>query len=224
MDYYIDFKKITIDDLKIRLKEADLLPSQKILKENIDNRLERLKKHDIKNLYDLHEKLKTKDKVAAIAEETDLPEKYLIILRREVNSYHPKPNNFKDFPGIKPDTLQKLEEIGIKHTLHIFDKILTRKSRVDFANKSGISDDEILELTKLTDVSRIKWVGPIFARLLIESGIDTVEKVTHTQYERLYTKLSKINEDKKYYKGKFGLNDMKLCVEVSNDVPRAIKY
>jgi hypothetical protein len=33
-----------------------------------------------------------------------------------------------------------------------------------------------------------------------------------------------INEDKKYYKGKLGLNDMKLCVLAAKSVPDAIKY
>jgi secreted Zn-dependent insulinase-like peptidase len=36
--------------------------------------------------------------------------------------------------------------------------------------------------------------------------------------------LIKINEEKKYFKGKFGANDMKLCIIAAKDVPDAIKF
>jgi hypothetical protein len=33
-----------------------------------------------------------------------------------------------------------------------------------------------------------------------------------------------INEEKKYFKGKFGLNDMKLCVDAAKKVPRSMQF
>lgn len=58
----------------------------------------------------------------------------------------------------------------------------------------------------------------------MDSKIDTVAKVTKADYKELYQILMNINEEKKYFKGKFGLNDMKLCVIAAMNVPDAIKY
>lgn len=224
MAYHIDLELISLEDFKQRLQEADLLPSQKILKEEPDQRFDCLKKHNIKNMLDLQKALKTKAKVQSFAKESGVPEKYLIIMRREVNSYQPKPNNFKDIPGIEPEVLAKLSAAGIKHTRHLFDKILTPVKRKDFSLQTGIPLGGVEILAKMTDLSRIKWVGPIFTRLLIQAGYDTAEKVSLADFGELHKTLTKLNEEKKYYKGQLGLNDMKLCVKVAKDVPCDILF
>lgn len=93
------------------------------------------------------------------------------------------------------------------------------------AKQNQIAYEDILELTKLTDVARMKWVGPKFARLLVESEYDTVEKVANSNYEELYHALVRTNEETGIYKGKFGLEDMKTWVTVViQDVPQVIQY
>jgi len=44
MSYYIDLATISLTGFKKRLKVADLLPSQQILKEGMDDKFEVLKK------------------------------------------------------------------------------------------------------------------------------------------------------------------------------------
>ncbi len=149
---------------------------------------------------------------------------YLTVLLRELNSYHPKPNKIKDFPGISDDVVSKLEKIGIKDTLALFDKIKTKKSRETLAIEIGIDREDLLELTKLTDLSRIRWVGVMFARILYESGFDTLESVAKADPTDLYKKITQTNKEKKLYKGQIGLNDMNLCVTVAKEVPLEIEY
>ena len=60
--------------------------------------------------------------------------------------------------------------------------VKTEENRKELCDKTQISYEDIMDLTRLTDLSRIKWVGPIFARLLILSGYNTVEKVTKANY------------------------------------------
>jgi hypothetical protein len=82
-----------------------------------------------------------------------------------------------------------------------------------------------LELTKLTDVARLKWVGPKFARLLIESEYDTAEKVVHADYPELYQALIRTNAEKEIYQGKFGMEDLRSWVTVAiQDVPLVVEY
>lgn len=81
-----------------------------------------------------------------------------------------------------------------------------------------------MELVKLTDLSRVKWIGPIFARIFLDSGADTVEKLSKSNAEQLFNDLVKVNSEKKYTKGNFTVNDIRLCINVAKDVPRAIEY
>jgi hypothetical protein len=224
-DYYLDLSTFSLEKLKTQIKETRLLPSQQVLKDDLDERFACLERNGIENLEQLQKVLKTKSDVLSYAEETGLPVDYLTVLRREVNSYQPKPIKLKDFPGVDPEVIQKLEQIGIKNTKQLFPNILTLQDRHEFGEQHQIQQDDILELTKLTDVARLKWVGPKFARLLIESDYDTVEKIANSNYEELYRALVRTNERHNIYKGKFGLEDMKLWVNGPvQEVPQVIQY
>lgn len=223
-DYYIDLEKYSLERFQQELKDAELLPSRKILKENIDERFKILKDNKIENLNDLANSLKTPKKAKEFALKSGTPADYILILRREVNSYTPKPVNLNKFPGIKKDVINELSNIGIKNTAHLFKKVKTIEDRKKLASKTGIDEKYILELTKLTDLSRVKWIGPLFARIFIDSKIDTVEKLSEANAETLYKELIEINNQKDYTKAKFIQNDVKLCIDVSKMVPKVIQY
>ncbi len=223
-NYYIDLKKISLSDYEKELENTELIPSRRIIQEDIKNRFLFLNKHGINNLNDILVLLKTPDKIKDFAKKTSLPEEYLTILKREIASSQPKPVNLSGFPGISKASIKNLVKLNIKNTRQLFDFIKNETGRKELSKKSGISYNEILELTKLTDVSRIKWVGANFARLLVDSKMDTVAKVSKADYKELYRILMDINKEKKYFKGKFGLNDMKLCVIAAGNVPDAIEY
>ena len=223
--YHLDLNAFSIEKLKDLLKTIRLLPSQRMLREDIDERFACLKQHGIENLQQLQKVLKTKSAVQSFAKVSGLPVGYLTILRREVNSHQPKPIKLKDFPGVDAEVIGKLEGIGIKDTKQLFPHVLTPRDRSEFATRNQIEYEDILELTKLTDVARLKWVGPKFARLLVESSYDTVEKVAASDCEELYRDLIRTNEEKGIYKGGFGMEDLWLWVEVVvQDVPQVIQY
>ena len=224
MGYYINLSSISIDCYKAKLESSDMLPSRLILKDKLDERFSYFKSIGISNVQELQQILKKKEKLSELSKVNFLPGDYLAILLRELNSIQPKPNKINEFIGISPDTVSKLEKIGIKDTFGLFDKIITPKSRKELSNKSGITDLEIMELTKLTDLSRIKWVGAMFARVLFESGFDTVEKVSKANHEDLYKRITQLNKERNLYKGNIGVNDMKLCVNAAKEVPLDIEY
>ena len=224
-EYYIDLSNFSLEKFKHRIKTTRLLPSHIILQENIDERFSCIMKHAIGNLDQLKKTLKTKSDVQSFADKSGLPLDYLTVLRREVNSYQPKPIKLKDFPGVDLEAVSKLEQIGIKNTFQLFPEVLTPQNRSEFALENQIEDEDLLDLTKLTDVARLKWVGPKFARLLVESDYDTVEKIANSDYEKLYLDLMRINEISNIYKGSLGMDDLKDWVNVViQDVPRVIQY
>jgi hypothetical protein len=223
--YNLDLGTFSLTKLKNLLKTTKLLPSQQILLEKIDENFSCLEENGIENLDQLQKALNTKSAIHSFAAATGLPLDYLTVLRREVNSFQPKPIELKDFPGIDPDIVRKLHQIGVKNTEQLFPYVLTHQARSKLAEQKQIEYEDILKLTKLTDVARIKWVGPKFARLLIESEYDTVEKIADSNYQELFLALNRVNQKTGMYKGKFGIEDMKSWVNiVVQDVPRVIQY
>jgi hypothetical protein len=73
-------------------------------------------------------------------------------------------------------------------------------------------------------LSRIRWVGTTFARMLYELGVDTVEKVTQSDPVDLHSRVNRLNKENNIYKGQIGLNDMRILVNIANDLSLDIKY
>lgn len=224
MGYYIDLEKITIEDYRTKLESAYLPPSRMILKDNLDERFGYFKLIGIKNIKELLQTLKKKDKFAELSTIDCLSGDYLTILLRELNSTLPKPNKMADFTLISKDTVIKLEKTGIKSTEQFYDRVITKQDRQKIAELTGISDKEILELTKLTDLSRIKWVGVTYAQMLYELGTDTVEKVSKSDPIDLHKRINNLIIEKNIFKGQIGLNDIKILIEAASEVPTEIEY
>lgn len=222
--YHLDLSTFSLAKLKKQIQRSRLLPSQQILQENIEERFACLEQHGIENLEQLQSALKTKSDILSFSEMTGLPVDYLTILRREVNSSQPKPIDLKDFPGIDPDIVGRLQAIGIKNTEQLFPYVLTPQNRDELAQRTQITIEDIMELTRLTDVARTKWVGPKFARLLIESAYDTVGKIAQSNADELYFDLVRVNKERGIYQGKFGAEDMRQWIDSVQDVPQIIQY
>jgi predicted flap endonuclease-1-like 5' DNA nuclease len=79
-------------------------------------------------------------------------------------------------------------------------------------------------LTKLADLSRIKWVGVTYAQMLYDLGVDTVEKVSKSDPIDLHARINKMIKEKDIFKGAIGLNDVKILINSANDLPLEIEY
>ena len=125
MGYYINLRNISISKYKDILKSADLLPSRIILKNDIDDIFNIIKKLQIDNVDELQKTLMNKNEVQDFSKKSGIPEDYLKILIREIKSYRQSPNKIKAFSDISENVILKLKNIGIKNTLQIYEKILT---------------------------------------------------------------------------------------------------
>jgi len=124
-----------------------------------------------------------------------------------------------DFNWISKNIISKLEKDGISNTKVLYEKLGKANDRMKFIKETNIDEENVIELLKLSDLVRIQWVNSTFAHILLASGFDTVERVSIANYEDLYNQISKNNEKLKLYKGKIGLNDMKLCIEAAKLIP-----
>lgn len=224
MGYYVDLSKITIEDFQKKLEVSYLPPSRMILKEQLDVRLGYFKKIGIKNIQELMQVLKKKDAFIELSTVACFSGDYLTVLLRELNSTLPKPNKIADFNQISKHTVDKLANAGITNTEKLYNRVLTRVDRQKLVETTGIEYAEILKLTKLTDLSRMKWVGVTYARLLYDIGMDTVEKVSNADPFELHAKINQRVKEHAIFKGGIGINDVRILVEVASDLPSDIEY
>lgn len=223
MEYYLNLKTKTINDLKQKLITQKLIPSHKILLENIDGKFAMLEELGLKTMFDIHEKLKTKPKVEKFSKETGLPFDYLIVLRREVYSYGPKPRKIQDFIYISDEIKTKLMVDGIKTTLQLFQRVYDASLRNQLKEELELSDEEVMMLAKLTDLCRLRYVNADFATLLLYSNYDTIDRIKAADHKELYKNITELNNGKVFYKGKIGLGDMNFLIADANFISSNIK-
>ena len=223
-NYHLDLQDISLEQYKQTLKEAELIPSRRILKEQIDSRFSRLQAQGISNLAEFLAAVKSTGKINELAGRTGLSVEYLTLLRREVNALLPKPTNLRDFPGIDPEIPEKLAKRGIKNSKHLFESALTRQQRAELAEELGINPQDLLELVKLSDLSRVYGVGPVFARLLYDAGIESVEAIARADTSQLFAKLSKAYLAAGNSRVDFKERDIAFCIQMAGRLPATIVY
>lgn len=218
MGFEIDYEKIDLDKYKEKLKNKKLVPSRRILLDDIDSRFNTLKSEGIENVEKLLKTLKKKSLFVELVNKDSLTEEYLTILLRELKSIQTKTTKLADFNIIPEGLIQKLNEIGIKNTKKLYPYILNKESRLKLAKEIGCELTEIELLAKLSDLSRVQWVNHTFAIVLYEVGCDTLGKLQTSIPENLHTKIVELNKIRNIYKGNIGLNDIVICIEAAREV------
>ncbi len=100
-----------------------------------------------------------------------------------------KPFPLKDFRNINPEHLEKLEALGIRNAEKMLEAGKTNRKRQELSVATGIPTEAILELVKLSDLTRIFGVKSTRARLYYDAGVDTVEKMAEWDPDKLRTML-----------------------------------
>ena len=217
--YSLNTKNFPIDKFREILKTKNILPGRVLLKEQIDQRFDLLKSMNIQTLFDLLDALKSKSKIEKLAEKPGLSVEYLTLLRREANSYLPIPVKLTDLPYTDETVVEKLEAIGFKDSRKFFNHAASKTERTKLAQIHQLSIEALNELLSLCDLIRITGVGPVFARIIYDSGIHSVKEFLSYPVHDLHKKLTITNEEKKLTKVKFALNDIEYCTELGKELP-----
>lgn len=212
--YYLDLEKYTLQKFKISIQNREMIPSRAILKDNTEEKFKILNSYGIDNLKILIDTLKTKEKVKTFSDKTNLSVEYLTVLKREANSFLPKPINLNKFAGIDNDTIEVLKNIGIRNTRQFYNEVSFGKDTYSLFQKTGISKEKLNELKSLSDLARLYGVGPVFAEIIYNVGIRSVEGfITHSADEFV-----KIYEEKTKRKADFGESDISLSIELAKEL------
>jgi hypothetical protein len=223
MSYSIDFSKVTLEEYKKDIQKKSFIPSRQILKDKVDIHFSAFEKAKIRNIEELLSIICNKKSKEELLKDKNISEEYLTVLIRELKSIQSKPLKLSEFNWISKSTINSIEKAGISNTKILYERLAKADERKQFSRIAGVDEKEILELLKLSDLTRIQWVNPTFAHVLYAAGFDTVWKVSKADYEDLYKKITLKNEEMKLYKGKIGLNDMKLCIEAAKSIDAEIE-
>ncbi|MFZ5939536.1 MAG: DUF4332 domain-containing protein [Bacteroidota bacterium] len=219
MGYYIDLSEITLEAYRAKLLNVSLSPGRRVLKDRTEERFDRFREAGITNVQELMNLLKNKKRFAELTEEECFSDGYLTILLRELKSMLPKPVRLSDLYGISQETVEILGRMGLSTTEKLYPLVLTGEQRRRLAGSTGIGAGEVLDLAMLTDLSRIKWAGPLFVRMLADLGRGCVRKVAESDPEELHEAINELNREREYFRGKIGLNDIRIFVEAAGELP-----
>jgi hypothetical protein len=221
--YHLDFDSLGLDFLEKRLAGEDLIPSQMVLREGLADTLERCRGAGVASLADLERKLATAKLLQGFSASSGVPAGYLTILARTLRGYRPKPVKLPDYPSVDAKLVSLLAGRGIIDSRSLFDALHKRKERRIFARAAGADEDALLELVRLADLSRIQWVSPLFARLLLEAGFSNTGEISRAKADDVYLRVDEVNKDRKLFKGKIGTRDMGRLVFLAALLPHELE-
>ena len=129
-----------------------------------------------------------------------------------------------EIEGIGAAYSQKLQEAGIGNTEKLLEKGASPQGRKEMAEKTGISEKQILRWANMADLFRVKGIGEEYADLLEAAGVDTVPELSQRNPENLHSKLVEINEGKKLVRRVPTQAEVGGWVDQAKQLPRALTY
>ena len=103
----------------------------------------------------------------------------------------------EEIEGIGPANAKKLAHAGIHSTAILLRLCRTRKGRRATADKTGISETQLLKWANLADLMRIPGIGGEFSELLEAAGVDTLKELRSRNVDNLAATLLEVNAKRK---------------------------
>lgn len=130
----------------------------------------------------------------------------------------------REFRGVNLEEIAKLEAIGIVSVEQMLAAGKTPGARRQLAEKLDISLQTILELVKLSDISRLGAVKSVRARLYYDAGLDTPDKFAQWEPEDLRQMLVEFVE-RTGFDGIAPLpKEIRNAITKSRQLPEAVQY
>ncbi len=217
MPYYADDRSTDLSSLQARLEDTDLIPSQLPLRDGLGEKMTALREAGIESVADLRAALKSARSLASLAERSGVDPAYLKLLKRTVNGFFPKPRSLGEADWLDESTITALQKAGIRNTKQLFEA--NESDIADLARQAGAEPEDLAELGTVSNLCRIQWVSPSFARVLMAAGMVDAAAIARADPDALYAAIAEANEGAKFYKGKVGLRDVRRLVTAAGYVP-----
>jgi hypothetical protein len=211
-NYFINEDDFSLEQVALRIKHTDLTPGIEPIRLDIDKIVAIIKRTGIDNLAGLRNALRNKKKMHDFSLLTGIDEKYIVLLRREIEGWIIKSIKIRDFYWLDGELITTLHEIGLCSTDEIYYRLSIEDEQLEIARNHQLSPEDLCYILTLSTITRIRWVSPVVARILIESGYNTIEKIKEANPGKLCIEIEQLNSSRNYYKGKIGERDIRRMI------------
>ncbi len=215
MAYHIDAQTISLSDLQRRLEATDLVPSRAPLLDGLGLKMKALEQQGVHTLASLRNELKTARRMEALAKATGIETQYLTLLRREIEGWFPKTLPLKEFDWMPQSEIARLERHGMRDAAALYEATDSPSRRSALAESTGVDTAALDTFAELVDLTRVQWVSPTTARMLLEAGCHGADELTSMDANALCEALARVNTGDKFFKGRIGLRDVKRLVHAA---------
>lgn len=132
--------------------------------------------------------------------------------------------NIEKIEGIGPKNAAALAKVGVKTTEGLLKAGATKKGRQELAEKSRISETNILGWVNRADLMRVRGVGEEYSDLLEKAGVDTVVELAQRNPDNLHGKLLEVNAEKRLVRRPPTWEMVARWVEHAKVLPRVVSY
>jgi len=113
--------------------------------------------------------------------------KFTAELREERTSKTRHVFQIKNFLDVDQEHVQKLKTLNIKTVDDMLKAASLKSQRKELSKKLNIPEESILELVKLSDLTRLGYVKTKLTRLYYNAGLDSPAKIAAFEPEELHT-------------------------------------
>jgi predicted flap endonuclease-1-like 5' DNA nuclease len=103
----------------------------------------------------------------------------------------------EEIEGIGAANAKKLAAAAISTTAGLLKLCCDAKGRKATAEKTGVSEGQLLKWANMADLMRISGVGSEYSELLEAAGVDTVKELRNRNAANLAAKMAEVNATKK---------------------------
>jgi Domain of unknown function (DUF4332) len=107
------------------------------------------------------------------------------------------PASISDLERLAPGFATKMKKVGIRTTEKLLETAKSLKGRQMLAEKTDITEAQLLRIANLIDRMRIKGVGQDYAVLLEAAGVSTLRELRYRNPGRLAEAMAKANVERK---------------------------
>jgi predicted RecB family nuclease len=126
--------------------------------------------------------------------------------------------------GLTAFAASKLKSAGIRTMEGLLEAARTAKGRKMLSEKTGFSEQQLLEWANLADCMRIPGMGKAKAELLRASGVNTVREFTHRNPSRLAQAMRDANDKRKLVRVLPSEKTVEQLIQKARKLPLKITY
>lgn len=133
-------------------------------------------------------------------------------------------SKIEDIEGIGEKTGQILRQANITTPDKLLEVACNKKGRQELAEKTGLSEKNILKWTNMADLCRVSGVSTQYSELLEAAGVDTIKELATRNAENLAAKMNEVNQEKKLVRQPPSEKSVASWVDQAQTLPAYISH